>query len=380
MYIKRYYQKPIANPDSVMNYGYVVPPLVFMGGSDDGAPSTPQLSAPPPTIPLKDVYNYIAGVKTEKFTLPDGKEGVRTVQLPRSPEEEQFWGWIQNSLRYGVTKTKQLIDINPAKVADFMPFINTLSRVDEETKSDLAQIAGLDDIEGDLQHIRDVSREYLDTNFNRQREALENSLAHRGLSNSLQADKERTELSQRFDKAVRDNDFEVIRQGDELASKRFGRRMEGFQARQFGRQVATDAAKETYNAQRITDQDTEAGRAARIGEQGIIANQANQLINQDKQMALGANTHGAMLSQNSLENNNQMNHYNADINRQTQQYNMNLAQWNANNSAPTFLSSALNIGTTLGGAALGGYMANPNAGYLAKSTKSVSTPFGKLDG
>lgn len=321
-------------------------------GGDD-APQAPQIAAPPKPEEMVDFFNYLAGVKYITSTDSKGKKRAEVVRLPRSPEEQAFFSELESGLRQSIGNIKAMIQRNPQAVVHYMPFINTLGRLNQETVNDLQQIAGLEGVENDVRHFRDISTQYLNERFDAQSRALEDSLAHRGLSNSAQGDKERRELAQRMDKAVIDNDWNALQYGEDLAGKKFGNRMAGFNARQIGRQAQAGAAEIEYNAGRQYYADNEAERAARIREQEGLADKQNALIVQDYNKAMGGNVEQNALGRYSAENQVQVQHYNADVDRIYKNYNMQLGEYNANNQ-PGFLHQALNIGGIMGAAYLGG--------------------------
>jgi hypothetical protein len=319
-------------------------------GSDEDLPPAPQIAAPPPVEEFKDFYNFISGSKTVQGVDPvTGKKVIQTMKIPRTAAEEAFWGEVKGTLETAFRNIGEITRRVPQAIPQFMPYINALTQLNQETVRDLDNVAGLPGIENYVKEFRDTSGKWLQESFDKQSEALENNLAQRGLSNSSEADKARKELRQDFNRAIVDNNWSALQYAENLGKQQFDRRMAGFNARQIGRQAMASTAAEQFNLGRQYYADTEAERAARLREQSFMADQSNSLINQDFQKSMSGNTEGHQLNMFSAENQAQMQRYNADADRIYKNYNMQLGEYNANNQ-PGIGTTLLNIGGMLGGA------------------------------
>lgn len=346
-------------------------------GGDD-APSAPVIAPPPPPKEIRDFFNHVAGVKYITTKDEQGRPCDAVIRLPRNSKEEAFFSDLEEGLQNSIGTIKELTQRAPESLPPLMPFLHTLGTLDQETTQDLNQVAGLQGIEQDVKQFRDISSQYLNERLDVKSRALEDSLAQRGLSQSSQGDKERRELNQQFNKAAIDNDWNALQYGETLATQKLGNRLTGFNARQIGRQSQINTAITGYNVERQDWFDRQGARANQIQEQGNLAHQQNALIQQDLQRAMGANVEANALARHQVDNDIQMQHYNADVDRQYRNYDMQMKQFNANNSAPGPLSSLLNIGamaafaptgTFAGSAAakLGSMVGLGGAGALASS-------------
>lgn len=323
-------------------------------GNDDSPPAPPQLQAPPPIQPMMDFINHVAGVKTIEATGPNGKKIVEVVRLPRSPEEQRFFDEIAQTFQETFRNIKTLVSQNPETIPDFMPFFGQISALSEDMTRDLAAVSGLPTVENDVKYFKDLSTRYVEENFQKRTQELEDHLAMRGLSNSSEGDKMRQELRQDFNRAIMDNDWRALQYSEALGAQKFQTRMAGFKARQEGRMNQAAVAETGLNLQRQNYQDKLAQRTGKLQDLSFLGQTAGNIENTDYQKAVGANTEGNAMARYTADNTFQMNRYNADIDRQYRQYNMNLGQWQAEQSQPDFVSTALNLGTTLGTSYLAG--------------------------
>lgn len=342
--------------------------LATMGSDGPKVPSAPRIQAPPKPEEIKDFFNYISGSKAIEVKDANGKKRMEVIRLPRNKEEQAFFSEIEGGLRDSIRNINTIIKQNPSAIPNYMPYINTLGRLDQETVGDLAQIAGLEGVENDVRHFRDISTKYLNERFDTQSRALEDSLAQRGLSNSAQGDKERRELQQNFNKAAIDNDWNALQYGENLAGQKFGNRMAGLSARQMGRDAQASTAEREYALSHQYYADAEAERSARIREQEILADKQNSLITQDYQKAMGGNVEQHALAKFGAENTVQMNNYAANSDRIYRNYGMDMSNYQAKAAKPTLSGTLLSLGGTVGGAMLtaptGGIYGETLAGRL----------------
>ena len=109
-------------------------------------PEAPQMPAQQAAPELMDIVDELSGVQTITVTGPDGKKRRVTQRLPLTPQEEQTLNQAKNLMNTAVNNIQRLYKYDPASVANYQPFIQAFSNINQERMRDLSQIGDFKDI------------------------------------------------------------------------------------------------------------------------------------------------------------------------------------------------------------------------------------------
>jgi myosin heavy subunit len=330
-----------------------------MCGGGRSSPSPPSLPPAPPPQEMKDFFNEISGTGTITTRNANGKLETRTIRLPRSPRQQAFFDLAEQSLAESLTNIKQLYSYNPAALPSYQPFIDTISNLSGEQVRDVNAVASLEGFDQDVQAFRNLSKQLIADRHAQEKQTLEDSLARRGLSESTLGNAERQQLAAQQSLTAQQTEVNAANYSEELAKKKQDNRVAAYRERQAARENQALVAGTEYNTKLGDFNNKEALRKGAIEEQTHILNRSENAINQDYQRAMGGNTEGNALTRYQADNTIQMAHHQAEQQRQIQNYNMQMQQYQ--NQAPSFGDTALKMGLIGGASFLGG----PGGGMLA---------------
>jgi hypothetical protein len=313
----RPYQDPGFNVPQYQSPGDVAPYM-------DPKFNVDRVERAPDPREMSEFFNMITGTKFSRSQMrgTDGRPTSRTsVERIRNQAEQAFISGLEEAMRETMQGIQQLSKTRPDVVQRFMPFINTIGNLNQETVADVNRIAGFQGFQEDVNRFRAMSRAYVEENFDRQARALEDSLAQRGLSHSPEGSAARRNLEQSFNKSIRDNDFESIQKSRDFAAQEFKDQKSRFDVRQTGRDRLAQGAEAEYNLMRQYDADLEADRTLRFQEQGSLLNTQNALLKDDFNRGMSGNVEGHALglygTDNQIQNQayaNKVHQFGADLN------------------------------------------------------------------
>ena len=312
------------------------------------SPRPPQLPAPPKPQEIMDVIDEISGTQAVTVTGPDGKKRRVIQRLPRTPQEEQLFRQGEELMSSALQNLKTLYNHDPSQVVDFAPVIETFANINRERAEDLAQITDLGNIQADVDDFKAIQKNLLNEELKQARLSQEQGLVERGHHNSTAGDSLRAQLSREEALARQQVDLNSRMYGDQIADQKFRRNLTAYDLREQGRQGQISQAEKDYALRQQQKQDLEQKHQGEIQSQGALFQMGANLRGEDMHRAMATRAPELGLQQWSQTNQDQMNRYNADINRINTGYQQRLAHHQA--QPPSFLETVGSLGTGLGGA------------------------------
>ena len=335
----------------------------LFGGSKPPAP--PQLPPPPEPKEILDVIDELTG--TEAITVKgiDGKQRRIIRKLPRTREEEALFRKGQEIMQGSLNRITELYRYDPASIIDFAPLVETFANINRERAENLAQIADFGNIEQDIGTFKRMQSDLMQERFLSDRNRLEESLAHKGLSDSTVGREERNLLNRSENQLRNQADLEALNFGESLADKRLNRNRNVFALQELDRENRLQAANQEYNLAQQRKADLEQMRQNAIAEQQNQFALASGLVNQDLNKTLNSRANTDALSQMQIANAAQNANYNANVNRLTQQHQMAME---AHKNRPMGFGD---FALKLGGLGAGAFVGNAMGGLGSSLFKGV---------
>lgn len=285
-------------------------------------PSPPQLPEPPKPQEILDVIDELTGTEAVTVTGADGKKRRVIRRLPRTREEEALFKKGQEIMQSSLSAITNLYQYDPASVIDFAPIIETFANINQERTESLAQIADLGNIAQEIDNFRHMQSDLMQERFLADRNRLEEDLAHKGLAASTTGREERNLLSRSERLAQSQADLNALQFGESLADQRFSRNSRVFGLQEADRANRLQASQLEYDLALQRKADLEQMRQNAINEQQNQFALASGLVGNDLNKTLNSRANTDALSQMQIANAAQMNNYNANVNRLTQQHQM----------------------------------------------------------
>ena len=285
-------------------------------------PAAPQLPPPPKPEEILDVIDELTGTEAVTVTGADGKKRRVIRRLPRTREEEALFKKGQEIMQSSLNTITNLYQYDPASVIDFAPIIETFANINQERAESLAQIADLGNIEQEIANFRQMQSDLMQERFLSDRNRLEEDLAHKGLAASTTGREERNLLNRSERLAQSQADLNALQFGESLADQRLGRNMNVFGLQEADRANRLQASQLEYELALQRKADLEQMRQNAINEQQNQFALASGLVGNDSNKALNSRANIDALSQMQIANAAQMNNYDANVNRSTQQHQM----------------------------------------------------------
>lgn len=334
-----------------------------MGIFNSRRPPAPPALPPQPTPPeVLDIIDELNGTETITAVGPDGRKRRITRRLPLTPEEQAIANQSQNLMRQAISNIETLYQYNPNAVVDYQPFINTFAEINQERVNDLAQIGNFADIANQVQRFRDINRNLVNREFDRQQRYNENILAKRGLSNSSLAAETRANLSAERALAEGQLDINANIYGENLANAQLTRERNLYDTREAGRQGRLQQASTGYNLAQQHATDLENRRQQAINENMNFLNIGqNNLNNQFQRSALGLQAEGLAQRTALGQASNQNQRYANDINRLMSQHQLNMQAFN--NQPVSFGQRLADLGVGFVGQGIGNFLGNVGSSF-----------------
>lgn len=314
------------------------------------SPRPPQLPPPPKAQEIMDVIDEISGTQAVTVTGPDGKKRRVIQRLPRTPEEEQLFRQGEALMASALQNLKTLYNHDPSQVVDFSPVIQTFANINQERIEDLAQIADLGNIEADVADFKAIQKNLLGEELKQARLAQEQGLVERGHYNSSAGDSFRAQLSREEALARQQVDLNARLYGEQLADQKLRRNLMAHDLREQGRQGKLQEAEREYTLRQQQKQDLKNKQKEAIQNQAALFQMGAGLKGEDTSRAIATRVPELSLQQWSQTNQDQMNRYNADINRINTGYQQQVAHHQM--QPPSFLETVGSLASGLGGAML----------------------------
>ena len=324
--------------------------LLASSASRRSAPRPPELPPPPKPQEIMDVIDEISGTQAVTVTGPDGKKRRVIQRLPRTPEEEQLFRQGEALMASALQNLKTLYNHDPSQVVDFAPVIETFANINRERAQDLAEITNLGNIQADVDDFKAIQKSLLNEELKQARLSQEQGLVERGHHNSTAGDSLRAQLAREEALARQQVDLNSRLYGEQLADQRLNRNINAFGLREQGRQGQLTQAQSAYNLSQQQKEDLEQKHQAEIQNQGALFQMGAGLRGEDASRAMATRAPELGLNQWAQTNQDQMNRYNADINRMNAGYQQQLSHHQA--QPPSFLETVGGLSSGIGGAML----------------------------
>ena len=316
-------------------------------------PEAPQMPAQQAAPELMDIVDELSGVQTITVTGPDGKKRRVTQRLPLTPQEEQTLNQAKNLMNTAVNNIQRLYKYDPASVANYQPFIQAFSNINQERMRDLSQIGDFKDIAEKVQQFKTMSQNIAMESFDNQQRMTEENLARRGLQRSTEAAENRAAMAKQ--KALLEQEVNVASEnyGEDLQNRRLDREARTYNIREQVRNARLQEAEAGYNLERQRVEDLENLRQNAINENVNMMGVGQSIAGQDTQRAqLGLEGNRSAISMFGAQAANQNQRYANDVARMQGQHAMNMQQFK---STPARFGQQLrDLGLAAAGSYLGG--------------------------
>lgn len=319
-------------------------------GGDDSPPPAPAYVPPPPREEIMDVIDRVAGVQSIVVNGPNGKKQRIVERLPRTQEEESLYKKAEEIVRTSIQNIQELYRYNPQQLANFQPFIDVFANLNEERQRDLAQIADFGNISDQVLDFKRMNQALLDEEIARRDRSIEESLAHKGLSDSTAATEYRTSMARNADLARMQNNVNSDIYGQQLAAQRLETNARAFGLREQGRQGRGQAAELGYNLERQRIEDLENKRKQAIIENQNLLGIGAGVKGEDVNKAIMSRAPDIANQTFSMMNADSLNRYNSSVSAQNAAYQNQLMEYKMQPSS--FGDKLLQLGGTLGGSML----------------------------
>jgi len=310
-------------------------------GNDDPPPA-PYIPPPPPPPEMLDVIDEVTGTQTVTVTGSDGKKRRVIQKLPRTPEEESLYQEAGRLMDKAIGEMKRLYDYDPSQLVHYAPFVESINALNRERAEDMAELTQFPDFNGYVSEFKEMQRAVIDEGYRQESNILEEALAHKGLSDSTVAREERNLLNRNAILARQRAGVEAQMMGEQMKGADLANRTNAFSLREAGRQGRLNAAATEYDLQK--DYATQVGqqRDKAMAHQAHLYDVAAGIRGGDNSKAMATMAPNMALAEFNASSNSALNFYNADVNRTTQQYDMDLAAYKAR--PPGFGETLLHLG------------------------------------
>ena len=316
-------------------------------------PSPPQLPPPPKPEEIMDVIDEITGSQAITVKGANGKKRRVISRLPRTEQEEQIFRQGQELLQSATQNVLRLYQQAPTELVNYQPLVDTFANINEERANDLAEVANMGNIAEEVQAFKDIQKNLLNEEIKRINDRQEQRLIERGHYNSSAGDNLRAQLAREEILAQQQADLNARMYGEQLANQRYQRNLTGYGIREDARQNRMQQAERELALQENQREQLEGQRREAIQNNLSQMQVGSDLIGQDLSRAMATQAPQLGLQQFALANQNQLNHYNANVNRLNTQYQHQMAHYNA--KPPSFGETIGRLGMMGAGAALGSF-------------------------
>lgn len=332
-------------------------------GGDD-APSAPQIPLPPKPQEMMNVIDEITGTQSVVNTLPNGRRVRKNQALPRSREEEARYTQAGQIMDQAISAMRQLYQTTPVKAVDYTPFVQALNTLNDERVRDLQELTEIPDFTRYVDDFKAMQNTLMEETFSRESRMLEEKLAQTGHSASDVGRAERNALLTGQRKSAQEAGIRSVDFATQLRNQDLLQRSQEYNLREQGRQAQLPAIAQEYAWQQQHVQDLNQSQDRALAGQQTLLGIGSQIQANDLNKRMASQAPQLALSEFQARNNNALNYYNAEANTINKNYEMKLAEHQA--QPPSFGDSLLSLGTSLGSAYLMGPAAGMSFGSLFK--------------
>jgi hypothetical protein len=264
-----------------------------------------------------------------------------------------------------ISEMKRLYDYDPRQLVDYKPYVSLLNAINQERSADMAELTRFPDFNGFVAEFQEMQKSIIDEEYRRESSRLEEVLAHKGLSDSTVGREERALLTRHAATARQRAGVEAQMYGKQLKGADLSNRTNAFNLTEATRQARLSDAAAQYQLERDYAADLDKQRDKALAHQSHLYNIAAGIRNADTSKAMATLAPHIALAEFGAANTNALNYYNADVNRISQQYGMELGAYKAR--GPSFGQNLLHLGGMGIGAYLGGPMGMMAGGMAGKT-------------
>lgn len=332
---------------------------------DDDPPPTPSLPPVPSPQEMMDVIDEVTGTQTITVLGSDGKKRRVIQKLPRTKEEENLYQEAGRLMEKAIGEMKKLYDYDPRQLVHYKPFVETLNVLNQERSKDMEELTKFPDFNGYVEEFKGMQKSIIDEGYRREQNILEETLAHRGLSDSTVGREERNLLTRNAITARQRAGVEAHLYGEQLKGFDLTNRSNAFNLREATRQGRLSAAATEYDLQKDYAQQLESQREKALAHQSHLYNVASGIRGADNAKAMSTMAPNMALAEFTASNNTALSYHNAESDRVTRQYGMELGAYKAR--PPSFGQNLLHLGGMAGMAMLG----SPSSSVLGGMGKKL---------
>lgn len=308
----------------------------------DDPPPAPYIPPPPPPQEILDVIDEITGTQTITVTGSDGKKRRIIQKLPRSQEEEALYNEAGRLMEKAIGEMKKLYDYDPKQLVHYGSFVETLNVLNQERSQDMAELTKFPDFNGFVEEFKGMQKAVIDEEYRREKNILEETLAHRGLSDSTIGREERNLLTHNATLARQKAGVEAQLYGEQLKKGDIESRTNAWNLREATRQGRLSAAATEYDLQKDYANQLESQKDKALSHQSHLYNVASSIRGTSDSKAMSTLAPNMALAEFNASNNNALNYYNVGVNRTVQQYGMDLGYYKS--QPPGFGQNLLHLG------------------------------------
>jgi hypothetical protein len=314
-------------------------------------PQQPTLPTQPSPPELMDMIDEISGVQSVTVTGPDGRRRRITQRLPLTPQEQQTLNQAETLINQAVTNISTLYRYDPTAVANYQPFIQAFSDINNERMQDLAQIGNFKDIAEKVEQFKNISRDLSMREFDNKQRMSEENLARRGLQRSTQASEERAAMARERGLLEQQLEANATNYGEDLTARQLQREENLFSLREQGRQGRLQQAGTGYELERQRLADIESTRQNAINENMNMLDVGRVASGREERARFGLAGNQTALNMFNSQAANQNQRFGNEIARIQGQYNMDSDRFSR--TPASFGRQLADVGIALGGRAAG---------------------------
>lgn len=323
---------------------------MFFGlfGNDSSSPP-PAIQLPPVPTPkeMKDVLNTWTGMETIKAIDPaTGKERIIRQELPRSRENQEIFDIGRNLMIRSSEEMQRLAEYDPSQIVEYAPYVDLIATMSQEASQDMQRYTNTPDFTRFIDNFQNMRQTILDKEFKNRGNELQEGLTRRGYGNDSTASTElKMALATAQSEANERLKVDSEAYGRQLYDQDLASREKAYNLTEATRQNRLGYAQGEYalkqdNAQAIGQQKQKA-----FANQRDLYGMGAGIVGADDAKKMSSDDANIALAEFGASNANQLNYYNANINRLATQHRIDTDSYN--NRPPSLGQALLTTGATV---------------------------------
>lgn len=325
----------------------------FLG--DDDVPEPVRLKEAPPEKAMEAFINEVFGVEMKRVKDPATGEYVMVEKrLARTPERQGLYDEAVRLMRSNIENLKAIKRDDPKRLANYLPAINTINNLNGQRRGEMATILNIPNFDTYVEDFKNMQIQAVNDAYSNEERALTERLNRAGYGNSTALNERMAALSANKANALVDIKGKTPLYAQQLLGGEVANRSGQYGMRENARQGIAGDEGRILDLERgkIADERnnilTEEARAQNLYNLG------GNLFQEDQNFAGKGNAAQVALQNYGLGNQIQMQRHNAENDRRVNQYNMDLAHYNAQGPGlgEMMLGGVANLGMQFAGAGL----------------------------